>query len=319
MFNALKVQSYSTCFLITIFVLFGCGKTNENKSIDSRKNISSEEIKIVNNNDLNLNAKNLGCKISNIKSFPFNERIQIREYEITYEIYNKSSQGGRYILLSQNIFDNHNRVVSGLDSEKIDADILDLKSELKSNKKTELKRLWKNQKQWSRVVLNSCRLSNDGLFSQDLNHLSNKISKNDTFLNAVFSKTLAQLKKTVNIRIRLPSSIPIDIDRKIYSIIEVSNPSKYKVMLAFTESCNGGNACRIGTLSGEDVSQNYIPKGKLVPLSDGRSGYFVDSHCGANCSDAKLIWEQEGVRYIFALKAGRLENLLNMANSSRSY
>ncbi|MEH2256198.1 hypothetical protein [Nostoc sp.] len=36
----------------------------------------------------------------------------------------------------------------------------------------------------------------------------------------------------------------------------------------------------------------------------------------SNCSDATLTWRQEGVQYVFGLKAGDRTSLVKMANSA---
>ncbi|WP_158680618.1 hypothetical protein [Nostoc sp. 'Lobaria pulmonaria (5183) cyanobiont'] len=38
--------------------------------------------------------------------------------------------------------------------------------------------------------------------------------------------------------------------------------------------------------------------------------------CDANCSDATLIWRQQGVQSVVGLKAGERTSLVKMANST---
>ncbi len=72
-------------------------------------------------------------------------------------------------------------------------------------------------------------------------------------------------------------------------------------------------------VEGEAISsQNPVLNGEKVFLASNITGYFTDATCGANCSDSTLVWEQNDVRYTVALKAGKLETLVKIANSAIS-
>jgi hypothetical protein len=136
--------------------------------------------------------------------------------------------------------------------------------------------------------------------------------------HAVFKSILPKLKQKTQIRILLPKFIPeSDGENPIYAIIEAATPKKYDILLGFSPDCSGGTACRLGMLSAEAVTRK-TPRltGKAVSLAKGITGYFVDSRCGANCSDATLTWRQEGVQYVVGLKAGDRTSLIKMANSA---
>jgi hypothetical protein len=136
--------------------------------------------------------------------------------------------------------------------------------------------------------------------------------------NPVFEPILPELKQQAGIPVLLPDYLfGGDGASEVYAILETANPSQYRVMLAFTPDCTGGTACRLGEVTGAQLTPDLPPlEGKTVPLDNGISGYFVDAVCAANCSDATLSWEQSGGRYTVGIKAGKPENLVKMANSA---
>ena len=135
--------------------------------------------------------------------------------------------------------------------------------------------------------------------------------------NPIFQPTLAELKAKTQIPIRLPQDIPDSAGSPIYVSLKTAIPDQYLIELALARDCYGATACRLGELSGEKkTSQSAILRGQKVTLTKGITGYFTPSVCGANCSDATLIWEQDGSHYTVSLKAGKMENLKRMANSA---
>jgi hypothetical protein len=136
--------------------------------------------------------------------------------------------------------------------------------------------------------------------------------------NSVFSPIIPTLKKKTKVPLWLPSYIPeSDGDIPLYAQLETVTAKSYSVLLGFDPECNGGTACRLGSVSGEKInSQNKILKGKKITLSRKRQGYFVDATCGANCSDSTLSWQEKGYLYQVAIKAGDLKTLVKMANST---
>lgn len=134
----------------------------------------------------------------------------------------------------------------------------------------------------------------------------------------VFKPILPKLKQKTQLPIVLPKIIPsAEGEKPLYAIIENATPKKYDILLGFSPNCNGGTGCRFGIVTAEAVT-NKTPKltGKTVSLAKGIIGYFVDSACGANCSDATLTWRQKGVQYVIGLKAGDRTSLIKMANSA---
>ncbi|RUS99385.1 hypothetical protein DSM106972_078270 [Dulcicalothrix desertica PCC 7102] len=135
--------------------------------------------------------------------------------------------------------------------------------------------------------------------------------------NAVFAPILPKLKKNSKIAILLPKQIPgSESENKLYAVVETATPNKYGIILGFTPDCNGGTACRYGFVGAESVT-NKTPRqrGKVVSLQNRTTAYFTESQCGANCSDGILTWRRRGVQYSAGLKAGKLNDVLQMANS----
>lgn len=134
--------------------------------------------------------------------------------------------------------------------------------------------------------------------------------------NPIFSKILPVLKVQTQLTIRLPTYIPeTDGSNSIYALMETATAKEYRILLAFTSNCTGGNACRLGSIFAQAITlKTPTLTGKVVSLANGITGYFTDAICGANCSDATLVWEQNYVRYAVAIKAGKVATLVKMAN-----
>jgi len=137
--------------------------------------------------------------------------------------------------------------------------------------------------------------------------------------NSVFKPILPKLKQKTQIKMRLPQYIPdLDGENPLYAIIETATKNQYEIMLAYAPDCGGGNACRLGFVAGEAITQK-TPRlsGKPVSLNHNIIGYFADATCGANCSDSTLTWRQQGVQYTVGIKAGDRNSLVKMAKSAQ--
>lgn len=134
--------------------------------------------------------------------------------------------------------------------------------------------------------------------------------------NPIFRPIFPALKAQTEVPIFLPGDIPgIEPSEPLYAILESATASSYQILLAYTEDCNGGSACRLGGVLGTAAADTPL-NGKPVALQNGITGYFVESTCGANCSDATLTWEQTGYRYTVGIKAGNEAELVEIANSA---
>lgn len=134
----------------------------------------------------------------------------------------------------------------------------------------------------------------------------------------LFNPIIAELKNKTKIPLSLPNYVPeSNSSNPVYGLVEKITASEYSILLAFTEDCTGGTACRLGSVSGKKISpQNDNFSGQKVALVNNFNGYFTDAVCGANCSDSTLSWNNNGVSYTVALKAGKQETLVKMANSA---
>jgi thiol-disulfide isomerase/thioredoxin len=143
-----------------------------------------------------------------------------------------------------------------------------------------------------------------------------------------FQPAINVLKKRTNSRLSIPQTIPKSYadGKDFFCTITKSEPNEYEVIIGYAANCEGGNACRLGSLYGkrtmsENISgtDNYafeMKEAKQVQLQKGIIGYFVDSTCGANCSDAKMFWKTNGWEYMVGLKAGKMVQLIQFANSA---
>ena len=135
----------------------------------------------------------------------------------------------------------------------------------------------------------------------------------------VFASVMPELRKQTRVPLRLPSFLPDsgDKDSPVYAILESADPQGYEIQLAWTEDCNGGNACHYGTVQGS-VTPPAEDSGRKVPviLAGGIKGYFIDSSCGAHCSDSWVRWSENGFHYSIGIKAEKKRNLVRVANSA---
>ncbi|MGB8702718.1 MAG: hypothetical protein WCD18_25160 [Thermosynechococcaceae cyanobacterium] len=137
--------------------------------------------------------------------------------------------------------------------------------------------------------------------------------------NSVFRPIFPALKYQTKIPILLPKTIPgTTAEQPFFAILETATATQYQILLAWSEDCSGGSACRLGTVAGMTIPTQSSLKGQAVALSKGITGYFIESTCGANCSDATLTWDLKGSRYSVGIKAGDQASLVEMANSAIS-
>jgi len=133
----------------------------------------------------------------------------------------------------------------------------------------------------------------------------------------VFAPILSELENQTDLPVILPSLLPEEKETSpVYALTTEVSASEYQVLLGFTPDCNGGTACRWGEISGQTGPLMAPEEGESVNLAQGITGYFVPATCGANCSDAVVMWEQAGGHYRIGLKAGEKERLIEMANSA---
>jgi hypothetical protein len=132
---------------------------------------------------------------------------------------------------------------------------------------------------------------------------------------AIFQAAVAELSPKTNVPILLPKTVT-DADR-LFARVTAAEPARYEISLDYTPDCQGSTACRWGSFAGAVSAPTVqVVQGKAVALQNGIMADFVDAKCGASCSDSTLTWEQAGHRYRIALKAGKEQTLVDLANSA---
>ncbi|MDQ2900001.1 MAG: hypothetical protein M3Y07_09405 [Acidobacteriota bacterium] len=132
----------------------------------------------------------------------------------------------------------------------------------------------------------------------------------------LFAPVIPAIRAKWRLPVRVPAQLPdlgVGQDR-IYAVLGAAGKSHYEIILGFTPDCTGGTACRVGAVSADAPPKKIA--GKPVRLSRGIVGRFVDAVCGANCSDSTVSWKQGPASYTVGIKAGRLKELREMANSA---
>jgi hypothetical protein len=132
-----------------------------------------------------------------------------------------------------------------------------------------------------------------------------------------------------------PPIVPTGSERSLLAISRRNTPDRYFVMFAYSEDCSGASVCRFGVLGAErltketpSIDEQYAsgldsrggkrspePAGSVV-LSKGIKGRFIPWVCGANCTDAFVVWEEGGYRYMVGRKVGDRDALVKMASSA---
>lgn len=165
-----------------------------------------------------------------------------------------------------------------------------------------------------------------------------------------FQPILPRLNQT-KVPLRLPTYISLESARETATSRDPSNPEdniythlldvssdSYVIILGAREGCEGGNACRLGSISGTKKVKNtpsdenllkLIKKKynsspqrrskeqpEVVTLVNGIKGYFDPWTCAGICGDADLIWDENGYRYTLGIKVGVKRSLVKMVNSA---
>ncbi len=142
---------------------------------------------------------------------------------------------------------------------------------------------------------------------------------------------------TTTLRSQDPKATAETLKMPVYVHLNEDTPNGYTITLGYSDTCDGGNSCRLGTLSAQRLTKGTPAideqyafmkpgakfKGKRsqepmapVQLANGIKGQFVPWICGANCNDAKVVWDQDGYRYFVGIKVGDQAALVHMANSA---
>jgi hypothetical protein len=127
--------------------------------------------------------------------------------------------------------------------------------------------------------------------------------------------------------IMLPPEFPVGQGLPpIYPYIYTAGDGLYELSLDYGADCQGAGACHYGSMMAQKVDSS-VPLGTAnvpfdaeraqeVLLANDIQGYFVESACGASCSDAQVFWVHNGYQYMLGLKAGLQQDVLDLANAA---
>lgn len=136
---------------------------------------------------------------------------------------------------------------------------------------------------------------------------------------SVLAPVLKELRQKTRVPLRLPTDLAFikNDPTPFYASIYRATTSGYEINVDFSPDCHGMPPCRYGTVAGQAIKAGARrPSGRRVRLAGGITGYFVDSKCGASCSDSEMRWDQNGYRYMVSLKAGALKDVVKIADSA---
>jgi hypothetical protein len=88
--------------------------------------------------------------------------------------------------------------------------------------------------------------------------------------------------------------------------------------LAAAPDCGGANACFVASFLGE---RGGTPQGRRrVTLSNGRTGWFTPTGCGASCAPPQIQWRERGTLFTIQARVGteatERREIVRMANSA---
>jgi len=114
----------------------------------------------------------------------------------------------------------------------------------------------------------------------------------------------------------LPAVVPYPI---------FSDTNSYAFSLDYGPDCQGAGACHFGAFTaaanstGAIIGLNGFPfnpgAAQKISLNQGITGYFINSACGANCSDATVWWMYNGYQYSLGSKGSR-DQVIALANAA---
>ena len=133
-------------------------------------------------------------------------------------------------------------------------------------------------------------------------------------------KTFATKIDRINARAKGPVLLPTRMTvegTRLYSSGGATRTG-WDLELAAAPDCRGANACFVATFTGETGGQ---PLGRRrVALSNGRTGWFTPTGCGASCSPPQIQWRERGKLYTIQARVGtestERREIVRLANSA---
>ncbi|MBL6966680.1 MAG: hypothetical protein ISR60_09010 [Anaerolineales bacterium] len=124
----------------------------------------------------------------------------------------------------------------------------------------------------------------------------------------------------------LPAEFPAEAGLPpIAPYISSTGNGFYELSLDYGTDCMGAGACHYGSMLAQTNSFK-IPVGsenmpfnqwisQQVILAKNIQGYFIESNCEANCSDAQIFWVYKGYEYMVGVKGAAQEAVIALANA----
>jgi len=139
-------------------------------------------------------------------------------------------------------------------------------------------------------------------------------------------ESFVQELQSVNISPMLPAEFPVEAGMPgLFPYVYAADAGRYELSLDFGEDCMGAGACHYGSLMvqrspsdvplGTEFNPVNVWTAQKVILEKGIQGYFVESVCGANCSDAQVFWVYNGFEYMVGLKGAPPDMVVGLANA----
>jgi hypothetical protein len=176
------------------------------------------------------------------------------------------------------------------------------------------------------AIFSVCLIAFLGKFSQS----------KQVYLDSDVAGLAQEMQGLTKVPIELPTTVPI---KKYYSAVTSIDTDHYLVTMEATPDCAGAHICGYGSVLGQvssiktideqfgfdrEFKPTYRSKNPLqtVTLANGIEGRFIPFVCGANCSDSRIVWGENGYRYSISLRAltvpedQEVQSLIDMANSA---
>ena len=138
-------------------------------------------------------------------------------------------------------------------------------------------------------------------------------------VDPLFGPLLRRLRQKSRIVVQLPAQLSAagqDGERLFAKAVEIA-AMRYRIVVGSRRGCAGESDCRRLTLSGQASSSSapLAPSAaKRVLLRNGLPAFFEEAPVGASVGDATLVWDEGGVRYGLAVKAGAEEEVIELAD-----
>ncbi len=129
--------------------------------------------------------------------------------------------------------------------------------------------------------------------------------------------------------------------KTLIATLSSATANEYTIVLGNRPNCQGQNSCKLGSLSATKLTPKTISLQRAfqqaasfvnnplftgerrspdaigpVTLSTNIKGYFIPWVLSDRYTEAKIIWEQDGIRYSIGIQQGDKESLIKMANSA---